>query len=142
MKAHLLVAAFITVVFFACSGDSSKTSSNKDVQHDTLKTGTLFEKKKDSLLQNGEYLQHYKSGVVEMLGEIKNGKREGVWKSFYETNSPWSETTFEAGKKNGKTTTWYENGKKRYEGFYTNDKESGSWTFWDEKGTVISTKKY
>jgi len=142
MKAGLLIIPFIAIVFFACNGDSSKIADNKEVQHDTLKTATLFEKKKDTLLQNGEYVQHYKSGVIEMLGEIKNGKREGVWKSFYETKLPWSETTFEAGKKNGKTTTWYENGKKRYEGFYTNDKESGSWTFWDESGKIVNTKKY
>ena len=73
---------------------------------------------------------------------MKDGKRDGLWKSFYDKGLPWSETTFVDGKKNGKTTTWYSNEQKRYEGFYTNDKESGVWTFWNEKGEVINKKNY
>jgi antitoxin component YwqK of YwqJK toxin-antitoxin module len=77
-----------------------------------------------------------------MRGMMKDGKREGVWKSFYETGSPWSETTFKNGKKNGKTTTWYENEKKRYDGFYIDDIESGKWVYWSEKGELVTEKNY
>ena len=92
--------------------------------------------------QNGESIIKYPSGKVKMQGMMKDGKREGLWKSFYETGLPWSETTFEAGIKNGKTTTWYENGNKRYKGFYKNDKESGKWTYWNEAGELVNTQDY
>ena len=142
MKIHLIIIAIAVTGFFSCKDNASETANNKGVQHDTIKTENLFEKKKDDLIQNGEYIQHYKTGVIEMRGMMKDGKRDGVWKSYYEDGSPWSETTYTDGKKNGKTITWYGKEKKRYEGFFTNDKESGSWTFWDEKGTVQATKKY
>ena len=77
-----------------------------------------------------------------MHGMMKEGKREGLWKSFYENGLKWSETTFAAGIKNGKTSTWYENGKKRYDGFFTNDLESGKWTYWNESGEQVSTKDF
>jgi len=90
--------------------------------------------------QNGESITNFPNGNIRMRGMMKDGKREGLWKSYYENGLQWSETTFEAGIKNGKTTTWYENGKKRYDGFYKNDAESGKWTYWNEKGEEVSTK--
>ncbi len=121
----------------SCNNEPSKTIENKKVQQDTIKTASFFTGKKDTLLQNGEYIKYYKNGVIEMRGVMKDGKREGLWKSFYEDGLPWSETIFTKGKKNGKTTSWYDNEKKRYEGFYTNDMESGKWTFWNENGKII-----
>ena len=126
------------LALFSCSQEPSKTIENIKVQRDTINKNFLFTEKKDSLIQNGEYIKYYKNGVIEMQGMMKDGKREGIWKSFYEDGSPWSETIFNGGKKNGKTTSWYDNEKKRYEGFYTNDAESGKWTFWNEKGTILT----
>lgn len=90
--------------------------------------------------QNGESIIKYPNGNVKMKGMMKDGKREGLWKSYYENGLQWSATTFEAGIKNGKTTTWFENGKKRYDGFYKNDVESGKWIYWNEKGEEVATK--
>ena len=92
--------------------------------------------------QNGESILKYPNGNVRMKGMMKDGKREGLWKSYYETGLQWSETTFEAGIKNGRTSTWYENGKKRYDGFYKNDLESGKWIYWNEAGEQMSTKDF
>lgn len=92
--------------------------------------------------QNGESITKYPNGKIRMQGMMKDGKREGLWKSFYDNGLQWSETTFEAGIKNGKTTTWYENGKKRYDGFYKNDIESGKWTYWNELGEQVNTQDF
>ena len=73
---------------------------------------------------------------------MKDGKREGVWKSYYEDGSAWSETTFLVGVKNGKTISWFDNEQKRYEGFYRNGKESGKWIFWNEQGKQERVKEY
>lgn len=138
-----LISYFLmATVLFSCTEESSKTIENNNVQRDTLQSEFIFTEKNDSLIKNGEYIKYYKNGVIEMRGMMKDGKREGLWKSWYEDGSPWSETTFKDGKKNGKTTTWYGNDKKRYEGFYENDLEAGRWTFWAENGKVQSTQNY
>ncbi|MDF2437562.1 MAG: hypothetical protein K0Q95_1938 [Bacteroidota bacterium] len=136
---------FLSVLFFSCKQNNSQTpNTESNVQHDTINTTKMFEApaKKDSVISDGEYIQHYKNGVTKIRGIMKEGKRDGVWKSFYDNGLPWSETTFKDGKKNGKTTTWFENGKKRYEGFYNEDAESGKWTFWNEQGEIVSQPDY
>ncbi len=141
MKTNLYIL-FVIIGLSACNNASQTTTENKNVQHDTMGTSITGSLKKDSIIQNGEYIKHYTSGGIEMQGSMKDGKREGLWKSWYENNAPWSETTFENGKKNGKTITWYPNKQKRYEGFYTNDKESGKWTYWDENGNEVNYKDF
>lgn len=133
----LLFIACITL--FSCQ---NKTQCNDGpiVKTDSTISKTIAVKK--PVIQNGEQIDRYPNGVVQIQGVMKNGKRDGVWKSFYESGAKWSETTFANGKKNGKTTTWYPNEKMRYEGFYTNDAESGNWTFWNEKGDVVNRKEY
>jgi antitoxin component YwqK of YwqJK toxin-antitoxin module len=127
------------ICLFSCKENNSQTAEKESVQRDTLRTNKLFpETKKDSLIQNGEYIQYYKNGVTKIRGMMKDGKRDGLWKSFYENGSPWSETTFKDGLKEGKTTTWYENEKKRYEGYYKMDAESGKWLYWNEKGELVT----
>ena len=138
--ATLLILSFC---LFACKQNNGQPAEAANTQHDTVKVaGSPGVSPKDSIISEGEYIQHYKNGVTKMRGIMKNGKREGLWKSFYENGSPWSETTFKDGKKEGRTTTWYENEKKRYDGFYTNDMESGKWTFWNEKGEVVQHMDY
>jgi antitoxin component YwqK of YwqJK toxin-antitoxin module len=139
---RLFTLFMLGICFFSCKENNSQTAGS-DVQHDTIKTDKMFpQTKKDSVIQNGEYIQHYKNGVTKMRGMMKNGKRDGLWKSFYENGSPWSETTFKDGSKDGKTTTWYENEKKRYEGYYRMDAESGKWLYWNEKGELVTEMDY
>ena len=129
------------LVFYSCT-DATKPAEQKAIQQDTLQTDFLFSVKSDTVIQNGEYITHYKNGGVEMSGTMKDGKREGVWKSYYEDGSAWSETTFLIGVKNGKTISWFDNEKKRYEGAYKNGKESGKWIFWNEQGKQERVKEY
>ena len=125
------------IIAIAACNNSSK-NSNGVVQHDTIKANKIVSAgTADEIIENGEYIKHYKNGVIEMRGIMKDGKRDGVWKTWYESGLPWSETEFKDGKKTGKTTTWYDNGKKRYEGFYADDKETGKWVYWDETGKEV-----
>lgn len=131
----------ICIACISCETQTVKEEDAKEI-HDTIKKDFSFVTKTDSIVENGEQIYYHKSGAVEMRGNMKDGKRDGLWKSFYENGLPWSETTFKEGKKEGKTTTWYENGKKRYEGSFKNDVESGRWVFWNEDGTLVDTKNY
>lgn len=141
MRTKLFLSIVVIAFVYAC-GNGNSGAETKDVQKDTVKTDYLLSRTADSVIQNGEYIKYYKNGVIQMRGVMKDGQREGVWKSWYENGSPWSETTFVNGKKTGKTITWYDIDKKRYEGYYTEDKETGHWTFWDLSGKVQQEKDY
>ena len=131
------------LLYFAAIGLFACQNNNQGVNNVIKKDSTAsVAPAKRTEVQNGESIERYPNGVIKMQGIMKDGKRDGLWKSFYNNGSPWSETTFSNGKKNGKTTTWYTNDIKRYEGFYTDDKESGLWTYWNEKGDVINKKNY
>jgi len=134
---------FFIMCCFACKNETSgKGELILKEEKNKIKKEFTFENKPDSIVTNGEQILYHKNGVMEMRGRMKAGKRDGLWKSWYDTGLPWSETTFKDGKKSGRTTTWYDNGNKRYEGFFNDDKESGRWIFWTENGTVSDTKNY
>lgn len=144
MKTKIIIASLL-IGLVSCSNqpDEKSVVDTKVVEPAVDINSTQFTiiSNQDST-QNGESIIKYPSGKVKMQGMMKDGKREGLWKSFYETGLPWSETTFEAGIKNGKTTTWYENGNKRYKGFYKNDRESGKWTYWNEAGEQVNSQDF
>ena len=130
----------------ACNAHKEKEATEQTVnsvsKDSTIEERFIFSGSHDSIVNDAEQIERYKNGVIQKRGIMKNGKRDGLWKSYYENGSPWSETTFKDGIKNGKTTTWYPNGQKRYDGFYINNRESGKWTFYDEKGTITKTTDY
>jgi antitoxin component YwqK of YwqJK toxin-antitoxin module len=141
MRTNLFLMIVMLIVF-SCSSKTEKKQEPAAEKANVIEKDFTFENKKDSVVTNGEQIIYHKNGVIEMKGIMKANKRDGLWKSWYESGLPWSETTFKDGKKNGKTTTWYDNGNKRYEGFFTDDKESGRWTFWKEDGTIMDFKNY
>ena len=53
---------------------------------------------------------------IVYIGNIRNGKREGRWKSyFHSTGKKIYDYNYKNGKLDGLNTDWYENGKKRVE---------------------------
>lgn len=78
----------------------------------------------------------HENGKVYMMGKIVNSERDGIWKTYYEDGTHWSETSFKEGLTHGPTTTWYKNGKIRFTGFYTDGEKSGTWYWYNEKGEL------
>ena len=145
MKPRSILFSILITGLLSCSNQPAEIPAEVNVESPVNPDSTRFTiavEQQDSIVNNGESIQRHKNGVVRMRGIMKDGKRDGLWKSFYENGTPWSETTFVSGVKTGKTITWYEDGKKRYEGEYTNDRESGLWNYRDEKGKEVSTKDY
>lgn len=148
MIKHFFFTSLLSIVFISCTNSTlpkksdNKTAENQSKKTDTTQTTFVISGAKKPTIENGENIEYYKSGSIKIRGMMKDGQRDGVWKSWYEDGTPWSETTFKFGKKEGKTNTWYENGKKRYDGFYSNNIESGKWMIWDVKGNLIETKNY
>ena len=83
----------------------------------------------------GEKVFH-ENGQVYMMGKIKDKERNGLWKTYYEDGTPWSETHFKEGILDGSTKTWYKNGKVRFTGFYTDGEKSGTWYWYDKEGEL------
>ena len=84
----------------------------------------------------------YENRQMQMDGEYKDGKRNGLWVSWYMNGKKWSEGTFKNGKSEGRRVTYFENGKVRYDGAYKNDQRVGKWRFYDETGKLLAEQDY
>ena len=132
-----IILSFAFSGLFSCNHSEQINQEKKGKKNAAEAILKQTASKKDTLIQDGENLEFYPGGKLKFQGVMKNGKRDGVWRSFYENGAKWSETTFLEGRKNGKTTTWYDNSTIRYEGNFANDMESGKWIYFDEKGKKI-----
>ncbi len=86
--------------------------------------------------------ENYEDGNLLKEGGLKNGKRDGEWKSFRRDGILWSEGYYVDGVRNGTTITYHPNGKKYYEGHYTNGSKSGNWKFYDRDGNMVKEENY
>jgi len=87
-------------------------------------------------------------------GNYVDGKREGLWKSYYSDGSLKSEITYRHGEKYGKAKTYFENGNtaeegvwlidkwvNKYKAYYRNGKLSYVWNY-NEYGTRSGYQQY
>jgi antitoxin component YwqK of YwqJK toxin-antitoxin module len=93
------------------------------------------------MIENGDTIVtaqkvYHENGQMYMFGNIVDHERNGVWKTFYDDGTPWSETAFKNGVTDGPTKTWYKNGKIRFTGFFKDGEKSGTWYWYDEKGNL------
>lgn len=84
----------------------------------------------------------HQNGKLKMGGKFLNGKREGEWKAYFDTEQLQSEGSFKEGKQLGITRVHYPNGKLRYEGQYENDMQVGHWKFYNEQGILKEEKDF
>ncbi|MDR2834879.1 MAG: hypothetical protein LBV69_01575 [Bacteroidales bacterium] len=111
---------------------------------DTTSTGTPriihFVCQKDTTIQIEKI--YHNSGKIYIEGELKAGKRHGLWKAWYENDNLWSIGNYQNGLKEGLEETYYPNGQVRYSKIYKNNKENGLAKYFDEKGNLISEVEY
>lgn len=81
-------------------------------------------------------VEYHDNGMLSIEGTTIDGKRSGLWRSYYPTGLKWSETTFKQGVMEGPTVTYYPNGMMRYNGFYHDNDRSGLWNFYDTLGVL------
>ena len=73
-------------------------------------------------LYSGEVFQNRMGGEKEFEGSYKDGKKDGLWTTWYENGQKNSERTYKDNKRDGLWTEWYENGQKKSEGTWKNGK--------------------
>lgn len=135
-----------TILFAACSGNEHPDLESNSVTSDTTEPPaseqTLTPLNSEEIVP-GEYYEYHQSGGIKIKGfHNQELKREGLWISYYEDGTKWSECYYTDGKREGHSLTFYPNGKIRYVGEYKADKQTGKWTFYDEDGNVTEEKSY
>jgi len=135
----------IALLVFSCGQSSTKKITDfgpgneqpaPDTTHASL-NGT------NTGVKPGEYFEYYPSGKLKMKGFYNEQvNRDGLWISYYEEGSKWSESYYVDGKRDGHSLTFFPNGEIRYIGEYKNDEKKGSWKFYNEQGALIREEKY
>lgn len=92
-------------------------------------------------MAEGTYNGHTEKQKYKIYENTEEPK-DGLGRSFSETNSFKLYYYENVGIKEGLWTYWYKNGQKEAEGLFKSDIEMGLWTKWDVKGNVISQKTY
>jgi hypothetical protein len=91
----------------------------------------------------GEYIEYHENGAVKISGKNnQDGKREGLWISYYDTGVKWSESYYDDGIRNGHSLSFFPNGGIRYVGEYKNDIKIGVWKFYDETGELEKEEEF
>jgi antitoxin component YwqK of YwqJK toxin-antitoxin module len=142
---HLLAASALSITLLIAScGNEEKKTETKSIDSLTAVKNTEQKKpaSKDSLPENGIYEKKFSNGQVSIRGDMRKGKREGVWLSYYENGQLWSKGEYSNGLRNGKSISYFPNGKVRYEGMYTDDKQTGTWKYYNEKGKLEQEVDY
>ena len=120
-----LLFAFSMLVFIGCSSESENIVNEIDP--------TIESPSKD--IADGEFIEYHPNGNIKTKGLLKNGKRTGVWTSYFVSGKVQSESKFDKGKLNGKTATYYPNGNVQYMGLYINNEKDDNWFFYGEDGS-------
>jgi antitoxin component YwqK of YwqJK toxin-antitoxin module len=113
------------LVFIGCSSESENIANEVDP--------AIESPSKD--ITDGEFIEYHSNGNIKTKGLLKNGKRTGVWTSYFVSGKVQSESKFDKGKLNGKTATYYPNGNVQYMGLYINNEKDDNWFFYGEDGS-------
>ncbi len=140
MKTRFLLITLITLFIWGCSTKvvDETAESYPDGSAKLIRTYKDDGRIKTLIKECKYYPNHQKY----MEGGYKNGKRDGVWTSWFENGNKWSEGYFKDGLAEGQRTIYRENGKKYIEGKYITGVKTGIWKIYDENGNLIKEEKY
>lgn len=91
---------------------------------------------------NGHDKVYSSEGWLKMEGDMKDGKRHGVWTSYTPQGQVKSTGEYRDGKQVGLSTVFRDNGALYYTGQYRNDKQVGRWEFYNEAGDLERAVNY
>ncbi|GAA4277707.1 hypothetical protein GCM10022259_24310 [Aquimarina mytili] len=97
-----------------------------------------------SFLDNGERIKYHKNGKVMFVGNIKSGKRIGVWAFYDDKGFSVDSIPYEDGVKNGiaKTYSLFRGTRLSGKGNYVNGKKHGVWESYHDDGNVHSKEEF
>ena len=143
----------------------SSLSGQKEIDFKNLKKiDNLFFIEGENIPADGS-VYHYRNGEKEIMGIMKNGKKDGVWVEWHNYGRRLQETykdgvldgfvsifykngqkewrhTYNNGVLEGNYTRWHRNGKRAIDGFFEDGIPVGVWAWRDEKGNIIKKKTF
>jgi antitoxin component YwqK of YwqJK toxin-antitoxin module len=137
-----ITGLFLALLLHSCSSGSSarkKDGAEKAHADSTLKKSNpaiVEPKAAFDTLRDGDFVQRYPNGIIQLKGFYAAGKREGEWAAFFPSGKLQSEGFFTHGKRDHHATVYYESGKKMYEGMYKDGLMIGKWIYYKPDGTV------
>lgn len=144
MKIKLYFLMICITLLGACS-NNSKTPTTPNISEDSLNYTTDAPKTIDNTpVENpAEHIEYHPNGQVKIKGRMnKAGERHGLWVSYYDNGTKWSESYYVDGERDGHSLTFYPNGRVRYIGEYKNDIKVGNWKFYDEEGNLTKEENF
>ena len=79
--------------------------------------------------------QNYNFHLTNM-GNVVNGKKDGIWKKYYKNGQIHKEITYKNGELDGRWIWYYDDGSLEEEGYYIDGKEEGVWVIVDSLGYI------
>jgi len=142
MKHILIFTSVLLLAVTSCK--ETKTNSNAiQVSTKNVAKTEAVNKPVEMTNSTGSFIERYDNGNLKTEGwRSSESLRDGIWYSYYEHGSKWSEMSYKNGIKEGQSVVYFSNAKVHYKGQYKNDIKSGTWTFYKESGDVDYEKKY
>lgn len=132
-----LLALVLAIALGAC-GEDGPVAQQPVVQP----ADTITEIVTDRTPTNGPVELHGPDGRSRMVGDMRNGKRHGLWTSYHPNGAVQSRSSYADGVLHGTTVVFHENGQLYYTGDYRHGVQVGEWRFHDEMGTLLKTVRY
>jgi antitoxin component YwqK of YwqJK toxin-antitoxin module len=85
---------------------------------------------------DGLWRTWWSNGRLKSEGEYRAGDLHGTWRTWFEDGAPQTEQTFVLGKPEGTWRHWYHHGQLVTEGFYRAGRKEGPWREWFGDGTL------
>ena len=135
-----LLRSLLFVFLFSCipNVNSKSSSQGNFIEKEFYSNGIL---KYESSYKNGKLDGMSKTwdekGNLKSKVEYKNGFIHGTWETYYPSEQIKNTTNYIYGKKNGKEIWYHSNGVKQSEVNYINDIQDSNVMRWDETGQQI-----
>jgi antitoxin component YwqK of YwqJK toxin-antitoxin module len=116
-------------------------------------------------IRHGPYVEIYVSGAKELVGQYRNGRRDGTWTrrypngkvdaitvymdgepqsfvAWHDNGQKWEEGRFRDGFKEGPWIRWHGNGQKEFEAYYEHGTLDRVYTLWHDNGQKEEQGEY
>ncbi len=129
------------LLLLACGGNNVPGEVSPSA--DTVKAAPRHEPPLDTVvIENGHAKMLSPDGRLLMEGDMKDGKRNGVWTSYTAEGRVKSRNEYRQGMLEGVATVFRENGALYYTGQHRHGNQVGEWRFYDAKGELERTVDY
>lgn len=113
-----------------------KLDGETDEEENQMKSSSENQMKNGK--KEGLWKVYFDNGQLEKEGNFKDGKPEGLWKKYHLNGQLKSEGNLKDGKAEGLAKYYYESGQLENEGNFKNDKKEGLWKIYYESGQLES----